>query len=97
MKLLSGITLLFVAGVISANRMRFDDHRVYKLDVKNVEQLDVLRQLEETPNGDFTFWDSPRLGHSVDVVVPPQKLYEFDGIMKNFNIIHELKIDNLQA
>jgi len=43
------------------------------------------------------FWDSPRIGHSVDVVVPPHKLYEFGGIMNNFNIINEVKIENLQT
>lgn len=97
MNLSSGIVLLLVVGVISAEKMRFDNHKVYKLDVVKEEQLDVLRQLEETPDGDYKFWDSPRLGRSVEVVVPPQKLYEFKGIMRNFNIIHELKIDNFQA
>lgn len=97
MKLLSGLALLLVIGVISAERMRFDHHKVYKLEVKNEEQMDVLRQLEETPNVEYTFWDSPRVGHFVEVVVPPQKLYEFKGVMRNFNIIHELKIENLQT
>lgn len=97
MKLLSGFTLLVVVVVISAEKLRFDHHKVYKLEVKNEEQLKVLRELEETPNGDYKFWDSPRVGHFVDVVVPPQKLYEFGGVMRNFNIIHELKIENLQT
>lgn len=97
MKLLSGLSLLLVVGVISGEKLRFDHHKVYKLDVKNEEQMNVLRQLEETPNGEYTFYDSPRVGHFVDVVVPPQKLYEFGGIMKNFDIVHELKIENLQT
>lgn len=97
MKLLSGVALLLVVNLISAEKIRFDHHKVYKLEVKNDEQMHVLRQLEETPNGDYKFWDSPKVGHYVDVVVPPQKLYEFSGIIRNFNIIHELKILNLQT
>lgn len=97
MILLRGLLSLLVVGVISAEKLRFDHHKVYKVDVKNEEQMAVLRELEETPNGDFKFWNTPQLGHSVDVVVPPQKMYEFHDIMKSFNIIHELKIDNLQT
>lgn len=96
MKLLSGLTLAFVVAVISAEKMRFDNHKVFKLNIDNEEQMNVFRQLEETPSGDYSFLDSPRVGHFVDVVVPPQKLYEFEGIMNNFNVIHELKIENLQ-
>lgn len=97
MKLLSGLALLLVVGVISGEKLRFDYHQVYKLDVKNEEQMNVLRQLEETPNGEYTFYDSPRVGQFVEVVVPPQKLYDFGGIMKNFDIAHELQIENLQT
>lgn len=96
MKLLSGLSIALVVAVISAEKMRFDHHKVYKLNVENDEQLNVLRQLEETPNGEYTFWDSPRVGHFVDVVVPPHKLYEFGGILNNFNILHDIKIENLQ-
>ncbi len=98
MKLLVGIfAIIFVARMVTAEKMRFDHHKVYKLEVKNDEQMNVLRELEETPNGEFTFFDSPRVGHFVEVVVPPQKLYEFKSIMVNSNIIHELKFENLQT
>ncbi|KAG4079633.1 hypothetical protein HA402_010413 [Bradysia odoriphaga] len=97
MKLLSGLVLLLVAVTISAEKMRFDHHKVYRLNVQNKDQMNVLRQLEETPNGDYKFWNSPTAGRSVEVVVPPQKLYEFHGIMNSFNINHELQIDDLQT
>lgn len=97
MKLLSGLVLVLGMAVISAEKMRFDHHKVYKLNVENEEQISVLRQLEETPNSGYVFWDSPRIGYFVDVVVPPHKLYEFGGIMNNLNIVHELKVENLQT
>lgn len=97
MKLLRGLLLLLVAVVISAEKMRFDHHKVYRLNVQNKDQMNILRQLEETPNGDYKFWNSPRAGQPVEVVVPPQKLYEFHGIMNDFNINHELQIDDLQT
>lgn len=97
MNLLSGLVLCAVAVVINAGKLRFDHHKVYKLNVQNEDQMNVLRQLEETPNGDYKFWNSPRAGQFVEVVVPPQKLYEFHGIMNNFNINNEIQIDDLQA
>lgn len=97
MKLLCGVVLAFVVASILAEKMRFDHHKVYNLKVENDEQSNVLRQIEETPDGEYVFWDSPAVGRDVDVVVPPQKLYEFEGIMNNFNIFHELKIENVQT
>ncbi len=97
MKALSGIILALAVVVISAEKMRFDHHKVFSLKVANKEQMKVLRQLEETPEGEYVFGDSPVVGRNVEVVVPPHKLYAFGGIMKKFNIHHELKVENLQT
>lgn len=97
MNLLSSILLVLVVVVISAEKIRFDYHKIFSLKVENVEQMKVLKQLEETPEGEYVFGDSPVIGRNVEVVVPPHKLYEFGGIMNNFNIIHDLKVDNLQT
>lgn len=96
MKLLSGLVLALIVAVISAEKMRFDNHKIFNINVKNVEQMNVLKQLEETPEGNYVFGESPVVGRQVPVVVPPHKLYEFVGIMNNLNIEHELKVENLQ-
>lgn len=96
MNILSGILLALAVVSISSEKMRFDYHKIFNLKVENVDQMNALRQLEETREGNYVFADSPVVGRDVDVVVPPHKLYEFGGIMNNFNIIHELKVENLQ-
>ncbi|XP_037038852.1 zinc carboxypeptidase-like [Bradysia coprophila] len=99
MKLFIGILLALAAvAAVSADKMRFDHHKVFNLKVASEEQMQILRQLEESAaEGEYVFGDSPVVGRDVDVVVPPHKLYEFNGIMKKFNIIHELEVENLQT
>lgn len=82
---------------ISAEKMRFDHYKIFSLKVENKEQMKVLKQLEQTAEGEYVFGDSPVVGRNCDVVVSPNKLYEFGGILNNFNIIHELKVENLQT
>lgn len=98
MKLFIGILLASAVAAVSAEKMRFDHHKVFNLKVDSEEQMTILRQLEETAaEGEYVFGDSPVVGRDVDVVVPPHRLYEFNGIMKKFNIIHELEVENLQT
>lgn len=85
-------------ALVSAEKMRFDNHKVFNLNVENLEQMNFLRKLEETsPEGSYVFGDSPVVGRSVEIVVPPQKLYEFNDFTNHLSIDHELKVENLQA
>lgn len=97
MNLIIGIILVLAVTTISGEKMRFDHHKIFSLKVENKEQMKVLKQLEGTAEGEYVFGDSPVVGRNVDVVVPPHKLYEFGGIMTNFNIMNELKVENLQT
>lgn len=98
MRLFAGIVLALAVAAVSAEKMRFDHHKVFSLKVESKEQMKILRILEETAmEGGYVFDDSPVIGRNVDVVVPPHKLYEFGGIMNKFNIIHDLKVENLQT
>lgn len=97
MKLISRVILALVVASISAEKMRFDHHKLYNINVGNEQQSNVLRQLEETPDSVYSFFDSPRVGRDVNVLVPPHKLYEFQGILNNFNITNEIKLENFQT
>lgn len=97
MKIFIGI-LLAAAVAASADKMRFDHHKIFNLKVESEEQMNILRQLEETAaEGEYVFGDSPVVGRDVDVVVPPHRLYEFKGIMNHFDIVHKLEVENLQT
>lgn len=94
MKLLA--LLCAMVAVVAAEKLRFDDNRVYSLDVTNQEQLDWLHQLENDADG-FLFWNSIAIGSNVDLMVAPHRMSEFDEMTAKFRIPHELKVENVQA
>ncbi|EAT39608.1 AAEL008599-PA, partial [Aedes aegypti] len=57
---------------------RFDNYRVYSVNVRTEEQLRVLQNLEATPN-EFIFLDAPLAKNSaIQIVVSPAKQRKFD-------------------
>lgn len=98
MKLFIGVCLVLAVAAAAADKMRFDHFKVFNVKVVNSEQIKVLRHLEETAaEGEYVFGNSLAIGRDVDVVVPPHRLYEFNGILNKFNIVNELKVENLQT
>lgn len=93
MKLLAFLCVLVT--VVTAEKMRYDDHRVYTLVVTNKEQLDWLHQLESEEG--YVFWNDIAMGHSVDLMVPPYKMLDFDEMSAKFRISRKLNIENVQS
>lgn len=94
MKLLALLCVFF--AVVAAEKMRFDDNRVYSLVVTNEEQLGWLHRLEIDGDG-FLFWNNIAIGSNVDLMVAPHRLSEFEEISAQLGITSELKVENVQA
>ena len=54
-----GLLLLCVIGAAVAEKARFDNYRVYRLNVDTAEQLNVLQQVENYPDGVSSKCDDP--------------------------------------
>lgn len=81
----------------NAEKARFDNYKVFSVEVSNEEQLKVLREMEEAPFSSYDFWKAPgKVGHSVDVMVPPHKSSEFEELMSSLKFETKLKISNVQ-
>lgn len=93
LQLFIGIVCIF--SYVATDRARFDNYRVYKLQVDTQVQLDVLRQIEQFPDG-YSFWEGPYLGKEAELMVPPHKFGEFSEICDKFGIRNKLKIANVQ-
>lgn len=89
------ICLALLVGCLSAEKARFDNYRVYSLKVANVEQLEVLQQIEQFPDG-YSFWESPFLHRHAEIVVPPHKFGEINEIFDKFRFENTLKVTNVQ-
>lgn len=93
MKLL--VLLCVLIAVIGAEKVRFDNHRVYSLVATNQDQLDWLNQLEHDRDG-YLFWNGISMGRNVDLMVSPQRMSEFNEMSTKFGISGELKVENVQ-
>ncbi|XP_055599295.1 zinc carboxypeptidase-like [Uranotaenia lowii] len=91
--------LLFLALVASsiAEKARYDNYRLYRIQIENTEQLEVLRGIEEIGEG-YDFWTEPaNVGSHADLVVPPHKFGEFSDFVERFNLQASLSQSNLQT
>nr|XP_019549775.2 zinc carboxypeptidase-like [Aedes albopictus] len=95
-------TLLLVVIIIGAayslpDKLRFDNHRVYSVNVDTKLQLYALQELEATPN-EFTFLDVPLVTNSnVQIVVSPAKQRKFDLLCAELKLDPVLISSNLQS
>ncbi|XP_055697296.1 zinc carboxypeptidase-like [Phlebotomus papatasi] len=81
----------------NAEKLRFDNYKVYKVQVDNEEQLKVMHQIERAAFSSYDFWRSPSyVGNPVEVMVAPHKLSEFEDIMSFLKFSYSLKIANVQ-
>ncbi|XP_037038856.1 zinc carboxypeptidase-like [Bradysia coprophila] len=90
-----GLALLcsFAAAIEKA---RFDNYRVYSLNVETVEQLMELKKLDGNSDG-FEFWKLADVGREADLMVPPHKFADFEELATELKISYYLKIHNVQA
>lgn len=88
--------LALLCTIASATeKARFDNYRVYSLNVETVEQLKELKKLDENSDG-FEFWKLADVGREADLMVPPHKYADFEELVESLNISYYLKIRNVQ-
>lgn len=82
--------------VVFGEKARFDNYRVYSIDIKNENQLNVLRELENYPDGILFRMMPTAVGQTVDIVVPPHKLADISELFAVYEFSSHTKTENLQ-
>lgn len=84
----------FVA--IYGEKARFDNYRVYSVEVENIQQLNVLREFDTGRDG-ITFLIAPTgIQQTAEIVVPPHKFADMSELFETYEMKNQIKIDNLQ-
>lgn len=79
-----------------AEKVRFDNFKVFRIIPENKEAIDVLKALEDTLDS-FNFWQEPtRPGHYVDVMVPPTLQSQFQDTLAKNKYTSTIFINNVQ-
>ncbi|CAH0546621.1 unnamed protein product [Brassicogethes aeneus] len=90
------VVLIFAIGGILAHKVRYDNHKLYRLNPKTNEALEQLKQLEEN-DLEIKFWNDLRgKNHFVDILVPSEKIEEFEKFVRGFEIDLKLINTNIQ-
>ncbi|XP_066995074.2 zinc carboxypeptidase [Anabrus simplex] len=90
------LLMVILPVVMGAGKARFDNYQVIRVVPQTLRQVDLLRHLSDT-NHDLSFWTGPtRANASVDIMVPPHKLPEFEDILQRFNFKNEVYIEDVQ-
>uniref|UniRef100_A0A1B0CK34 Zinc carboxypeptidase A 1 n=1 Tax=Lutzomyia longipalpis TaxID=7200 RepID=A0A1B0CK34_LUTLO len=85
------------AGLSSGEKDRFDNYKVFTIEVDTEQQLSVLQEIEKVAFSSYDFWKRPtRVGQAVDLMVPPHKMSEFEEIMADLSFRKTLKISDVQ-
>lgn len=89
---------ILVASFIAAfgEKARFDNYRVYSVNIQNEKQLNVLRELEAHPDG-ISFRMMPTsVGQKIDFIVPPHKLADISELFDAYEFNSQTKTEDLQ-
>ncbi|XP_055697297.1 zinc carboxypeptidase-like [Phlebotomus papatasi] len=97
MRNLIAFSVVILLAFSNAEKVRFDNYKVYVVQIENEEQLNVMHEIERTAFSSYDFWKSPSyVGNPVEVMVAPHKLSEFEEIMESLQYNYTLKIANVQ-
>lgn len=87
------LAIIILIVPVSLAVQRFDNYKVYSVNVANDKQLKAVQNLEKS---DFDFWESPAISHVADVMVSPDQEEYFESLMDTHRIQREIKIQNVQ-
>jgi len=87
--------VIFMATAVCSKQLTFHNFKVFSVKVETEEQLKVLGDLETDEFG-YSYWKEPIFGRTADLVVPPNKLSDFNALVGTLNLNSTLKISNIQ-
>lgn len=87
--------VLLLAASCFATKARYDNYKLYSLQLKTEEQAKMVVELEHSTDA-YDFWTGASLSQDTDVMVPPHKFGEFEDFLDRFNIDFHIKVENIQ-
>lgn len=92
---LSIFGVLMILAVGSAQKIRYDNYKVFSVVIEDDTQLQVMQDLQNAQG--VIFWEAPEyVKTKVHVAIPPQQIEHFEDVVGNANVLSKLEIENLQ-
>lgn len=96
MKAIAIVILFARLSVIFGDKARFDNYRVYSIEIENEKQLELLQQIENNQDS-LLFLTPPTTNQTmVEILVPPHKFSDLSELCEKFEMKNTIEIENLQ-
>lgn len=82
--------------LISGEKAKYDNYRVYSLKIKNERQLEALQDLENFQSGMFYLEAPISIYKTAEIIVPPHKFADITEFFNKFQIENVIRVDDLQ-
>lgn len=91
------LAIFFASFILTfGERARYDNYRIYSVEIRDGKQLKLLQDLESHQDG-ISFMHSPTsISRKVAMLVPPHKFAYISDLFELNNMKNSIKIDNLQ-
>lgn len=83
--------------LISGERVRYDNYRVYSVIVESVNQSKVLNDHRNAHDGILFMETLTNFENPIDIVVSPHEFAEINTLFETYEIKNQIKIENLQT
>ncbi|XP_052494881.1 carboxypeptidase A4-like [Budorcas taxicolor] len=93
--------ILFFGALIGSgicDQETFSGHQVFRINVRNEDEISKLNQLMNSDNLKLDLWKSPStLGHPADVLVPSFSLREVKSFLEDHGLEYSVTVEDLQT
>uniref|UniRef100_A0A0C9RW76 Zinc carboxypeptidase A 1 n=1 Tax=Fopius arisanus TaxID=64838 RepID=A0A0C9RW76_9HYME len=91
------VVFLGILGLATAQKVSFENHKVFRILPTNAEQIALLHQIADTSDGQYSFWNGPgSVNVTADLMVAPHKIPEFERLMSFTETKYVPYIDDVQ-
>lgn len=95
MKKLLSILVLLAATSAFAEKVRYDNYKVFSVNIGDESHLATLQEFQNEQG--VIFWEPPvKVNSKVNVAIPPQQLENFKDVMIAAKITFNVMIENVQ-
>ncbi|KAK2589252.1 hypothetical protein KPH14_007813 [Odynerus spinipes] len=85
---------LVLLASVAGEKVRYDGYKLYKVHVNNHNGLDTLMNMREDEG--YSFWNLPRMNDSSLLLVAPERINEFEGLVNKTRMSSTLMMEDLQ-
>lgn len=90
------LILLILATSAIAQRVSYENYKVYQVIPSNEEHLKILKMFENTPSIDF--WTGVyRSIQPVNIMVPPKLQSNFEAVLTQHQIDYKMVVENVET